>query len=151
MSEDEKRARPLRQARALGGYLLACLTSGILLAMVFAFPIGISSTTPEWRAARLFGDVIGLTMFTAPVVMTMTFLPTVLFVWWSEKRAERRFVVHAGAGMAMAVVGSVLLPFVMKGFTFRGVAGLAAYFLLAGFVAGATYWLISGRHAGAAG
>lgn len=149
--KDEKRARSLRQGRALGGYLLACLTSGVVLAIVFVVLIEISSSTPKWRAARLFGDVIGLTMFIAPVVMTMTFLPTVLFVWWSEKQAERRFVVHAGAGMAMAVVGSVLLPFVMKGFTFQGVAGLAVYFLLAGFVAGATYWLISGRHAGVAG
>jgi uncharacterized membrane protein len=98
----------------------------------------------------MFSDTIGLTIFITPVILSLTFLPATLFILWSEKRAEQRFVVYAGAGIAMAIIGSLILPLAMKGFTFRGVAGLAVFFLLAGLVAGVTYWVIAGRRAGAA-
>lgn len=149
MSADEKHAKPSGQGRILGGYLLACLTSGIALGATFAVLAEIGSSRSQWRIGMMLGDTIALTIFTAPVVMMLTFLPVIPFVWWTEKRAERRFIVHAVAGIAMAALGSILLPLVMKGFTFQGVTGLAVFFLFAGLVAGATYWLVAGRRAGA--
>lgn len=85
MSTDKKRAKSSGQFRPFLGYLLACLTSGLVIAIAIAVMENISRTTPKpWDAARLFRDAIALTLFTAPIVMTVTFLPAVPFVWWSD-------------------------------------------------------------------
>lgn len=152
MSTDKKLAKFFGQFRPLAGYLLACLTSGFVIGIGIAALENISRTTPKpWDAARLFLDATALTLFTAPVVMTMTFLPVILFVWWSEKRAERRFIVHAVAGIAIAIVGSISLFWLLgaRDFTLRNISAFFVFYCPAGFMAGSTYWFVAGRRAGA--
>lgn len=154
MSTDKKRAKFFGQFRPLAGYLLACLTSGFVIGIGIAVLENISRTTPKpWNAARLFLDATALTLFTAPIVMMMTFLAVVPFVWWSENRPERRFVVHAVAGIAMATVVPISLFWLLgvRSFTFRNISEFFIAYGPAGFVAGATYWFVAGRRAGADG
>jgi hypothetical protein len=150
MSTGRKHTKSPGTGRILGGYLAACLTSAVAVGVVFGFLIEVRSTRSEWRIGTTFSDTIGLTVYIAPVILSLTFLPAILFILWSEKRAEQRLVVHAGAGIAMAIIGSLILPLAAKGVTFQGIAGLAVSFLPAGLVAGVTYWVIAGRRAGAA-
>lgn len=136
---------PSRQIRILSGYALACLTSAIVLAMIFAVPARLSSSRPQWQAGGLLGDVAALTIFIAPTIVALTLLPAALFVWWAEKRGVRRFIAYAGAGMAMAVLGSTVFFWKVDGTTLLGTVFRSTCFILAGFVAGATYWLVAGR------
>lgn len=150
MSADEHRSKPSRQGHIIGGFLLACFTSGVALAIVFVVLNEVSSTLikPKWRAGRMFGDVIALTAFIAPVILTATFLPASLVVWWSEKRTERRFGVYALAGILMAIIGSTIFYAGVPDFSIRSFAPQWMLYGPAGFIGGATYWLVAGRRAG---
>jgi hypothetical protein len=150
MSAGEQHSKPSRQGRIFGGYLLACLASGVALAIASVVLNEITSLSikPKWRIGVMFGDAVTLTFFIAPVILTATFLPATLVGWWSERRAERRFVVYALVGMLMAIFGSTIFFSSVPDFTIRGFAPQWIMYGPAGFIAGATYWLIAGRSAG---
>ena len=149
MSASRKHTKFPGRGRILGGYLAACLTSAVAVGAVFGFLIQIRSTRTEWRIGTTFNDTIGLTVYIAPVILSLTFLPAILFILWSEKRAEQRLVVHAGAGIAMAIIGSLILPLAAKGVTFLALPDLQ-FPSCPRPSRRVTYWVIAGRRAGAA-
>jgi uncharacterized membrane protein YdfJ with MMPL/SSD domain len=77
--------------RILGGYLAACLTSAVAVGVVLGFLTEIQSIRSEWRILTTFSDTIGLTVYIAPVILSLTFLPAILFILQPIGKLPLRF------------------------------------------------------------
>jgi hypothetical protein len=94
---------------------------------------------------RSIGEGIMAFLIVVPVILVftcvLTAIPAALVIWLSEKFRIRSALFFGCTGAAIAVVGQAILfqPF---SFSFAGL------FVVAGFLAGFDYWLVSGKHAG---
>jgi len=136
----------------LGGYLLACLGSGILIAAALFASSAASGFLSDKSALQIL-PALFILIYTSLVIsvffiVPLTFLPSTLFVLWSEASQKRRWITHLGAGIIIA--GSSLLAFecLPNGDEINRDPIVLISAFTGGILAGTIYWLIAGRHAG---
>ena len=135
--------------RVLGGWLAGCAAATVTIYALVIVVLGM----------RLGGDAKGLVavslvglVYAVPIIFIETFvlsgLPAVLVIWMSEKFQLRSSLFFGGAGAAIGGLFDVLLHVVSRGHTAGKPATGSLLFAVAGLMAGLTYWLVAGKHAG---
>ncbi len=129
--------------RIVFGFLVACLAAGMTQTL-FAIPPNDMIAQPELVTG---GAILALLAATQVAIFALPFAALVIAV--TEWNAMRSWIVHALAGIAVAMTGYIVhvsteMPdrTILNDYAFRA-------FLTCGFVAGFTYWLAAGRKAGA--
>lgn len=135
--------------RVLGGYLLACLGSGLLMGAVL---VASSAATGSLSGGTTLRVVPALLIYISAVIsafiIPLTFLPATLFVLWSEARGKREWITHSAAGIVMAGVGLLAFECFPNGKEISRDPIILISALTGGILAGTIYWLLAGRHAG---
>lgn len=138
------------------GYIAASIVAGVVsLLSVMVANVGVIALRPE-ALAEMAGPMRDL----SAVAAAAAFLPTIPIGLYAERNAVRTLLWYARAGVGIGL-GALLLYVIASEVVTRSIskanAGdvtflvtLALCVMFAGLCAGATYWAIAGRHAGAA-
>ncbi|MGY2846798.1 hypothetical protein ACVIHH_002695 [Bradyrhizobium sp. USDA 4518] len=125
-------------SRAFGGWLAGC---GAATAVISAVGQTIVMMTSHGDVARLlYGIVVMLLPSAAIFVITclLTAIPTAIVVWFTEEFHIRAAGFFACAGAAIGALSITVLLRSPAVWT----SGLVCLFVVAGFVAGLTYWFV---------
>jgi hypothetical protein len=114
------------RCRAAGGWIAGCLAATAVISS-FAVNVRLSEMLP-----------FSLLIFAVTCVLTA--IPAALTVWLSRRFRTRSFVFFACSGAAIGVLA--------QGFLFQSISLVSWLFVVAGFAAGLTYWLVAGKHTG---
>lgn len=134
--------------RALGGWLSGCAAATVTLYAIVIFALGM---VPGGEAVGLAAVAILGLAYVVPIIFITTFVlsgfPAALVIWFSEKFRLRSILFFGGAGVAIGVlIHSVLTHVALRGLALQSTVG--SPFVVAGLVAGLTYWRVAGKHAG---
>ncbi|OKO75168.1 hypothetical protein [Bradyrhizobium sp. NAS96.2] len=125
--------------RAFGGWLAGCGAATAVLASVIQTFLMIAS---GGDIARLAGTTVALLPFsflTFVAVCFLTAIPALMVIWLAELFHARSVVFFGcGGGAVGAFCITLLAPS-----SAIWIAGLGELFVVAGFVAGATYWAVT--------
>ena len=127
--------------RAFGGWLAGC---GAATAVLSAVVQTLLMITSGGDITRLLGGIVALLLpsFLVFVVTCMlTAIPALMIIWLSELLCVRSVVFFGAAGAAIGALCISLLARSSAIWT----SGIGVLFIVAGFVAGVTYWSIAGR------
>jgi hypothetical protein len=128
------------RCRAMKGWLAACgtATAAIYIVVLLAFEAG---------RIKSIGEGIASFVVFVPLILIVTCLltaiPAALVIWLSERFQIRSVWFFGCAGGVLGALGQTIL---YQSFYFA----FAAPFILAGFLAGLTYWQVAARPAGGA-
>jgi hypothetical protein len=135
--------------RAFGGWLAGCAAATVIIyAFVLirfsAFPPGYNVPPASFALASL--------IYVLPIIFVVTLvlsgLPAVFVIWFSEKYRRRSALFFGGAGAAIGLLISDILVLVLSKGPPSFPPRIGWQFLVAGLVAGLTYWRVAGKHAG---
>ena len=134
--------------RALGGWLAGCAAATVTLYACVLVTLAIAGRGDLGGLAIV--GVAGLA-YAVPIMFMVTFVlsgfPAALVIWLSEKFHLRSILFFGVAGIAVGL----LIHYLLLDVLLRGLAPsprIGWPFIVAGLVAGLTYWLVAGKHAG---
>jgi hypothetical protein len=153
-----------RAATILGAFLAACLVAAIVLSLTICLRVAMASSAAGFDTEQFFGLLKGLPLMTAYSVLPivgLTLLPASIAMGLTEAYRIRSFSIYLAAGAVVAFACLLVLRF---GLSFMVMPANSKFvrpppstiptfsaswnYLLAGLIAGATYWTIAGRKAG---
>jgi hypothetical protein len=138
--------------RVLGGYLLACVGSGLLIGTVLFASSTATGSIPSGNTLQIMPALFTLiyvsVVITVFFIMPLSFLPATLFVLWSETGRRRRWIAHSGAGIVISGCGLLAFECLPNGREMSRDPIVLISVLAGGILAGTIYWAIAGRHAG---
>ena len=142
-----------RIAVVVAAYLCSVLAALVALPLLFAAAALLPGAPGSWTMAGvapfLFAGAPVVAMFVAVTAIVLSALPTLLVVVLAEALAWRRAAVYVlPAALVSAAAWWTLSPRLWTGIDAIDAAELGL-FAAAGGVAGAVYWGIAGRRAGA--
>ena len=132
-------------SRPLKGWLAGCgAATAVICAPILLMIAGASFS----MSSAGVGVAVASSMLTVFVVTSaMSGIPAAVTIWFAERFRIRSILFFGCLG---AITGALSLSVLLSGFS-RGQASVGAVswlFLMAGLVAGLTYWSVAGRYAG---
>jgi hypothetical protein len=129
-------------SRAFEGWLAGC---GAATAVLFAVAQTLLIVTSGGDIVRLLGGTVALLFplfFVFVIICLLTAIPAVIVIWLSQGLRIRSIVFFGGAGATIGALCISLLAWPVGIWT----SGIGGLFVVAGLVAGVTYWSVAGRH-----
>jgi hypothetical protein len=125
--------------RALGGWLAGC---GAATAVICSFLVILVWFLSSGSATRPMGALAFLLVVPSVFALTMVLsgIPAALTVWLSRRFQIRSLAFFCCSGALIGAIGQFVL--------FRSFVEFGLLFVVAGLVAGLTYWLVAGKHGG---
>jgi xanthosine utilization system XapX-like protein len=130
--------------RAAGGWVAGCGAATAIICATALLTITVTAPAPprvpsEYLRVGLQGMLI-LMPLVFVITCLLTGIPAALTIWLSRRFRIRSFLFFGCVGAATGALSQGLL--------FQSFSAVTWLFVVAGFVAGLTYWFIAGRQAG---
>jgi hypothetical protein len=138
--------------RVSGGYLLACMGSGVLIGAVLFGSSAATGFLPSGNTLPIMSALFTLIYISVVIsvvfIIPLSLLPATLFVLWSEAGRKRKWMTHLGAGVVISGCGLLVFECLPNGKEISRDPIILISVLTGGILGGTIYWLIAGRHAG---
>ena len=153
-------AKPRRLLTIAGAYIAASVVAGCVLAA------GLLSQ-PGGQVGPIDLEFLQITAFflafVSGLVAVLALPPAIAVSWYAERRGKRSALFYGSAGAVVSLVALGVYAALLAWNNTSGepststggaagvaaaIAGIAAFFAIAGVAGGLTYWAIAGRKAG---